>query len=131
MKISRRADYAVRVLITLAKNRDKTISARELSEKLNIPYRFLEQVIRTLKQRGYVRSYRGFKGGYQLSCDPETVSLLEIVETIHGPIELVPCMEKPPKCVLMATCTAHPIWKRLDKDIRTSLGEVTLDKLTS
>jgi len=131
IKISRKTDYSVRVLIALARNGNETLSARELSETMQIPYRFLEQVIRGLRQGGFIKSYRGFKGGYQLSRTPQDISLLEIVEAVHGPIELTPCLEEPSACNLIKDCAAHEVWLQVDRNIRQSLGSVTLDKLTS
>ena len=98
---------------------------------MNIPYRFLEQVIRSLKQSGFIRSFRGFRGGYQLSKEARDISLLEVVEAIHGPIELVPCMESPPDCKLLESCSAHQVWQGVDNTIRKSLGSITFDKLAA
>lgn len=131
MRISRKTDYGVRVLIALARNGEGPISAKDLSAQMNIPYRFLEQVIRSLKQSGYIKSFRGFKGGYQLSKKASEITLLEVVESVHGPIELVPCLENPPDCKLLNTCTAHSVWSGLDSSIRKSLGAITFDKLVA
>lgn len=96
---------------------------------MNIPYRFLEQVIRSLKESGFIKSYRGFKGGYQLSKDASEISLLDVVECVHGPIELVPCLESPPDCKLLGDCSAHLVWMGVDDTIRQSLSAITFDKL--
>lgn len=119
------------MLIALAQNGKETISARELSDKMNIPYRFLEQVIRSLRQSGFIRSFRGFKGGYQLARAASEITLLEVVEAIHGPIEITPCLEEPPDCELLTKCAAHEVWTCIDEKIKRSLGAVTLDKLKS
>jgi Rrf2 family protein len=119
------------VLIALAQNGKETLSARELSEKMNIPYRFLEQVIRSLRQNGFIKSFRGFKGGYQLARLASDITLLEVVEAIHGPIEITPCLEEPSDCELLAVCAAHEVWTRVDEKIKRALGSVTLDKLKS
>lgn len=131
MRISRKTDYAVRILIELARNSGKVVSARVLSDKLHVPYRFLTQVIRVLRLGGFVRSQQGFLGGYKLARPAGEISLLEVVERIHGPIELVPCLEKPPDCKLQDICGVQEVWKFLDKGIRDALGSVTLDNLTS
>ena len=119
------------MLIALAQNGGETMSARELSGRMQIPYRFLEQVIRGLRQCGFIKSFRGYKGGYQLSRPSTEITLLDIVEAVHGPIELTPCLEEPSGCSLMSECAAHDVWMRVDQDLRRSLGAFTLDKLTS
>ena len=96
---------------------------------MNIPYRFLEQVIRELREKGYVDSRRGINGGYFLAAEPSEINLLDVVESLHGPIELVPCMEHPGDCKLTAICPASDVWKKVDQGIREALGGVTLDKL--
>jgi len=98
---------------------------------MDIPYRFLEQVIRSLRQNGFIKSYRGFNGGYQLARAASDITLLEVVEAIHGPIEITPCLEEPPDCDLMSECAAHEVWARIDDSIKRALGAVTFDKLKS
>ena len=131
IKISRKTDYAVRVLIALARDNEDTISARELSENMDIPYRFLEQVIRSLRQYGFVKSYRGFKGGYRLARSAREIRLLEVVEKLHGPIELVPCLEEKPDCKLTDGCGAHKLWSAVDISLKKTLHGVTIDKLVA
>ncbi len=98
---------------------------------MDIPYRFLEQVIRSLRQNGYIKSFRGYKGGYQLARAASEITLLEVVEAIHGPIELTPCMEEPSDCDLQSECAAHEVWARLDDSIKKALSSVTFDRLKS
>lgn len=92
MKFSAKFEYALLVLLYLQCEPDEEpISGRELSEKLSLPYRFLEQILGDLKKGGLVRSVRGNKGGYQLSSGPERISVYDIYQVTEGKVEPWDC----------------------------------------
>ena len=71
MKFSARFEYALLALLHLKCEPDEApVSGRVMSEKLNIPYRFLEQILSDLKKAGLIRSVRGYQGGYALNLGP-------------------------------------------------------------
>ncbi|MFW2331658.1 MAG: RrF2 family transcriptional regulator, partial [Nitrospinota bacterium] len=73
---------------------NEPISGRVLSEKLRIPYRFLEQILSELKRGGLVRSVRGYNGGYKLDLEAESISIYDIYKTIEGRFEPWNCREE-------------------------------------
>ena len=92
MKFSAKFEYALLALLYLKCEPDEDpISGRELSEKLSLPYRFLEQILADLKKGGLVRSVRGYKGGYKLNIDPENISVFEIYQVTDGRVEVWDC----------------------------------------
>ena len=87
MKLSKKSEYALLALISLAKNyNSKLMTITQLSKLNEIPQKYLEQILVILKQSGYVRSVRGPKGGYKLAKSPNLITLAEIVRTIDGPL---------------------------------------------
>ena len=86
MIISARVHYACLALLELAIRRDKSVpvTVREMSDRHGIPGPFLVQILRTLRAAGWVQSTRGSQGGYRLSVDPSTLTLLDIAETVGG-----------------------------------------------
>ncbi len=92
MKISYKGDYALKTLLELALSYNKgVVSIHNLARKGDIPVKFLEQVLLTLKRGGFVDSKRGISGGYFLTKPPEKITVGEAVRFIEGPIEPLAC----------------------------------------
>ena len=90
-RVSRRLDYGLQLMIALAKedsNRPQATAA--LSEKLHIPLPFLHQIGRALIQGGLIKATPGPHGGLRLSQPCERTSLLQIIETLEGPVRVTP-----------------------------------------
>jgi hypothetical protein len=74
MKLSKKAEYALRALVAMGREREGTnFSIQDLASKERIPLKFLEQILLALKNGGMLRSKRGVGGGYQLVVDPAHV----------------------------------------------------------
>lgn len=87
MKLSRTVDYALRATVLLAQTESpRPIPCSQLAKQGEMPERFLLQILRSLVTHGILRSTRGVDGGYTLIRPAESVSLLEIIEAIEGPI---------------------------------------------
>lgn len=85
MKISRKADYALRAVVILAgAPADRTLQIQEMAKIGDIPLKFLEQILLVLKRGGLLRSKRGVGGGYQLARPSRQISIGEIIELIDG-----------------------------------------------
>lgn len=84
--LSCKCKYALSALVELATvyASGDPLQSREIARRQNIPDRYLEQVLATLKRGGLVRSQRGVNGGYLLALDPSTVSILNVVQCIDG-----------------------------------------------
>jgi Rrf2 family cysteine metabolism transcriptional repressor len=93
VKLSRKSEYACLALIDLAENLVKGhVRTGDISARKNIPRKYLEQILLTLKRSGYVRSVRGPGGGYRLSRAPGEITLAEILRLMDGalaPVESV------------------------------------------
>jgi Rrf2 family protein len=117
MKISRKTDYALRALFTLVDEYSgRPISIREISKINNIPKKFLEQIMLDMKEKGWVQSIPGQKGGYHLAKEPSSISLGEIVRHFDGVLAPIPCVSitKYESCTLESTCR----FRRVFLDIR-------------
>ena len=87
MKLSKKTEYALLSLVHLGRHYpDQKLTINEIAEKNEIPKKYLEQILLQLKQSGYVKSTRGYQGGYSLFKDPKTISLAEIVRLMDGAI---------------------------------------------
>jgi len=91
MKLSLRGDYALRALIVLAEHYSQGIvRIQTISERQNIPKRFLEQILNDVKSGGFVESRRGIAGGYQLARSPEEITLAELIRHVEGSLVELP-----------------------------------------
>ena len=97
MKITREADYALRIIAMLA-DENRQIEAKAIAEKNDIPYRFTLKILRKIVQAGIIKSYRGVNGGYVLNKKPSEITLKDVIETIDGKIAINKCMENPESC---------------------------------
>ncbi|MBX9792104.1 MAG: Rrf2 family transcriptional regulator [Pirellulales bacterium] len=90
MKVSAKTEYACLAMLDLAAShgRGEPVRIRDIADHHGIPSRFLVQILLQLKGAGMVNSTRGASGGYQLSREPEEVSLADVVSVIEGPREV-------------------------------------------
>ncbi|MDR2429043.1 MAG: Rrf2 family transcriptional regulator [Candidatus Margulisbacteria bacterium] len=132
MQVSYKCDYALKVLLELALRRTSgVISSQELSKKLDIPLKFLEQVLADLRKGGFIESRRGNMGGYTLVGAPEKITLGAVVRHIDGPVEPIDCLNSGYKnCRDLATCAFKPVWSRVNKAITDIIDKVSLEDMT-
>lgn len=85
--LSSKAIYGVTALVELAHHfRSGPVQIRDIASRHEIPQHYLEQILSALKRTGIVRSYRGARGGYELTRHPDTISLLDIMTELEGPL---------------------------------------------
>ena len=95
MKLSLRGEYALRALLVLGLNYGQpVVRIQTISERQNIPKRFLEQILNDLKSAGIVQSRRGVAGGYRLARRPEEITLATIVRHVEGALAPVSCVSE-------------------------------------
>ena len=90
MNISKKAEYAIRAVITIARHtNNKPLQISEISKKESIPIKFLEQILLNLKNNGILNSKRGANGGYLLAKSKDDISIGMILDIIDGPFDPV------------------------------------------
>ncbi len=127
--IRRHSDYAVRALLHLAGDSRDSIPCRELAQSSGIPESFAYKVLGKLANAGLVASSAGRPGGFRLYRDPESISLLEIVEALQGPIAVSECVLQSSVCNRSDKCLVLPRWRELHDDIIGHLEGTTLQSL--
>lgn len=87
ISITSKSPYALKALAELGRTGDAgPIPIGELARQRDIPVQFLEQLFAVLRRAGVLRSQRGVKGGYTFARDPSSITVLEIVEVLDGPL---------------------------------------------
>jgi Rrf2 family transcriptional regulator, cysteine metabolism repressor len=87
ISITSKSPYAVLALAELARNPGtEPVPIGELARRRDVPVQFLEQLFAVLRRSGVISSQRGVKGGYRFARDPSSITVLEIVELLDGPL---------------------------------------------
>jgi Rrf2 family transcriptional regulator, cysteine metabolism repressor len=87
ISITSKSPYAVLALAELGRSSgSEPVPIGELARRRDVPVQFLEQLFAVLRRAGVLSSQRGVKGGYRFARDPSTVSVLEVVELLDGPL---------------------------------------------
>jgi Rrf2 family protein len=130
MRLSRRSEYGIRALVDLVRHDDETpVALAALAERNNLPPKFLEQIMSTLKHGGIVRTTLGARGGYAMAVDPATISLGRVIRLLDGALSPLPCVSLRYygrcSCPDEATCPLRDVML----DVRDSMLDI-LDRET-
>lgn len=130
--LTRRADYAVRIMLELGSEvGGQRVPATQVAQRAGIPLAFLRKIVGDLSKSGLVRAYSGPSGGLELAQPAANINLVHILEAIEGPICLNICLVRPQECPRDKICPAHNFLGRLQASIIQQLQEATLDKLVA
>ena len=130
MKLSTRSRYGARILVDLARHTDQgPVQIGEISKRQDISVKYLEQLIRPLKQASMVTSVRGPKGGHLLAKKPEEISLGQIVRLFEGQSDLVECISKPELCSMSDDCQVRLAWKDATRVLYEKLDSTSIADL--
>lgn len=132
MRISKKAEYALRALVAIARQ-PKSCRIEELSARENIPIKFLEQILLALRHAGVLTSKRGVGGGYALLRPASEISVGEVIRTLDGPLAPVPCAATRPSekctCPDPRTCPVRLVMTDLRRDLTALLEQRSIDDL--
>jgi Rrf2 family protein len=131
MRVSAKADYAVRAAAELAAAEEGPIKGERLADAQDIPLQFLEHILLELKHHGIIRARRGAKGGYWLAKPADEITIAEIVRAVEGPIAHV--QSTPPEDIEYRGNSEHlqEVWIAVRASLRSVLEGVTLADLVS
>lgn len=129
MNISRKTDYALRMLSLLVESDGGLLSVRSAAEQVDVPYSFARSIQHGLVREGIIESLRGVHGGMRLAVDPKEITLCQIVEAVQGPLVMNDCTGECATCPRMESCCYHPVWVGAQALMRDYLSSVTLDEV--
>ena len=110
-------------------SKDKPIFSKRLATIQGISEAYVDQILLPLRTGGLLISHRGRTGGYQLAKPAADITVLDIIETIEGPIILVDCVDRPQSCNRVNECVAHDVWDSLTKAMCKVLRKFNLEEL--
>jgi Rrf2 family protein len=132
MRISAKADYAVRAALTLAAAEDeRPVKGERIADAQGIPLKFLENILIDLRQAGLVASQRGPDGGYRLDGSPDVITVADVIRAVDGPLASVRG-GRPEQAAYEGPAEGlQTVWIALRSGIRGVLEHVTLSDVVS
>ena len=129
MRLSKRGEYGLRAMINLADTAEwakpsPLVQIKDISERENIPVKFLEQILLALKNAGLLQSKMGFGGGYYLARPAAEINLGQIVRVLDGPLAPIRCVSQmayePCDCPDEQTCGLRMVMG----DVRNAIAAI-------
>jgi Rrf2 family protein len=132
MRISAKADYAVRAAIELATSPDgRPVKAERIATAQHIPLNFLENILGELRHAGIVRSQRGADGGFRLAKPAERVTIADVMRAVEGPLATVRG-GPPEESNYPGSASELPrVWIAVRKSLRQVVERVTVADVAS
>ena len=126
MKISTKGQYAVRLMVDLAKS-DNVTPLNIIASNQQISVKYLEQIVSGLTKAKLLESSRGHTGGYKLTKPANQISIKDILEVTGDTCALAPCVGG--KCERSGKCYAMSVWNNLGELIDDYLSKISLQNL--
>jgi Rrf2 family protein len=127
LELTHRGSYAIRAVLTLARaENDEVVPARRIAKEMDIPVRFLPQVLGDLNRAGIVEARLGRAGGYRLSKPASEISLLDIIEAAEGDARRQTCVLSGKLCDGHEPCDVHDMFFEAQEAILRRLDGVSV-----
>jgi len=131
MHLTATADYALRAVIEIAEAHPKHITAQQISETQDIPLKFIENILATLKHAGVVSAKRGVEGGYWLARPASKITLADIIRAVEGPLANVRGTRPEHVKYHGAARPLRDVWVALRVNLRGVLEAVTIEHIVT
>ena len=129
MRVSARADYALRACAELAADSGRWLKREEIATRQGVPIQYLESVLLQLKHAGVIQSHRGASGGFRLARPPAEISLADVIRAVDGPMADVRG-DRPEEVEYVGPASRlTDIWVALRASLREVLEETSLHDL--
>ena len=129
MRITKESEYALRILVCLAKEGKQT-DAGSIAGATSVPMRFTSKILRKLREAGLVVASKGAAGGYRLATAPDKITMLSAIEAIDGPVAISLCLADDYTCnhpdMSECGCFFHGVFDRINEKIIAELGSTTI-----
>jgi Rrf2 family protein len=132
MRVSAKADYALRAVLELAAAQGEgPVKGERISQSQDIPLKFLENILLELRHDGLVSSQRGAEGGYWLARPPEEITLADVIRAVDGPLANVRGSRPESVEYRGPAVRLRDVWIAVRANLRAVLESVTLADLAA
>jgi Rrf2 family nitric oxide-sensitive transcriptional repressor len=130
MHLKRFTDNALRCLVYLAANPERTVTVAEVAERMGMSQDHLLKVVQRLAELGWVSTQRGRHGGVRLATSPEAINVADVVRLTEGSLNLVPCTDPGAgRCPVASCCLLPNVFSGALRAFFAELGRYTVADL--
>jgi Rrf2 family protein len=132
LKINRQTDYAVRVILALAKRGEGArLSTAEIQQEMLIPRAFMPRIVAQLAREGLLSTFPGRDGGLMLPRPASQITLRDVVEAFEGPILLSECLQVKGEddCPFQVNCPVRSKWGRVQAAMMREMASISFEDL--
>lgn len=132
LRINRQTDYAVRVVLALAKRGEGArLSSTDIQQEMLIPKAFMTRIVAQLSRQGLIKTFPGREGGLMLPRLASQITLRDVVEAFEGPILLSACLQSKGEddCPFRTNCPVSPKWGRVQVAMMREMASITFESL--
>lgn len=132
LKLTKKADYGLIALKHLTILRPRSASAKEIADRYGVPVPVLSKVLQKLARSGFLSSEHGTNGGYRLAGNPASISALDVIRAIDGPVFLTSCFtDTGENCEHQDRCNVRDPLRRVHDAILSLLGNLSMADLAA
>jgi Rrf2 family transcriptional regulator, iron-sulfur cluster assembly transcription factor len=132
LKINRQTDYAIRVLLALAKQSEGArLPSSEIQREMLIPQTLMPRIVAQLARAKLLKTFPGREGGLMLPRPAAKITLRDVVEAFEGPILLSECLQAKDEddCPFRTNCPVSPKWGRVQVAMLREMAAITFESL--
>jgi Rrf2 family protein len=131
LRINLETDYAIRVILALAKySPEEIIPSAVIRKQMLLPESLSLQIVSRLAHQNLINTFPGRNGGIQLARPPAEITLHDVITAIEGPITLSDCLGEGHICRLAPSCPVQGYWDGLQSKIVQDLTDMNFQKLS-
>jgi len=132
VRISKLTDYGVIIMTFLAtRPKSKVFQAREIAQHTSIALPTVSKLLKTLVKNELLASERGVHGGYHLKVEPESISIVDLIQILEGPLAITECNLTHTTCQSAAFCGIRAPWQHINRVITQALDSIKLSDLVN
>lgn len=135
--LSKKTKYGLKALTFISRAKsDLPVQVSTISKSEQIPQKFLESILLTLRKAGILGSKKGKHGGYYLRHEPSEIKMTDVMRVLEGPIAMVPCVslnyyEKCDDCPDENKCSVHRLMIQVRDNTLSVFRNTTLEDLSN
>jgi FeS assembly SUF system regulator len=129
LRLSKLTDYGTVVLSQMAQQPARQHTTAELAARSHLAATTVSKLLKLFAKAGLVNSHRGAHGGYTLARSPDSISAVQIIDAIEGPVAITQCSLSHNQCGIESVCGIGHNWQRISLSIRDALKTVSLTQL--
>jgi Rrf2 family protein len=129
MRLTTKATYGLRICVVLALNKERSLSASELSGATEYSLKYVEKLMKHLKAADIVLAERGAGGGYRLGESPGSITLGRVLRALEDNLEFTACLSGCKSSSGNCGCPSYGVWNKLYTGINAVLDSMTLQEI--